>query len=125
MKLIRFSPIRNSDKSAVSLNDFITVKTETSIGWSNEKNTFSCGIFSQTATFTIQVKRSEYEIGIRYFIAKLKNSYFYAGKIKNAVTTLLNEVALSQENVDASTLDLLKVMNYDTGKRYSEATMTF
>lgn len=92
------------------------MKTETHIGLSDPKKTFSCGIFSQTATFVIQVKRSECEVGIRYFIAKLRNTSFYVGKIKSVVTSLLNEVAQSQENIAASTLDLLKVMNYDSGK---------
>ncbi len=104
------------NESVASLNDFITMKTDTNIGLSDPKNTFSSGIFSQTATFLIQVKRSEYEVGIRYFMAKLRSTSFYIGKIKSAVTSLLNEVAQSQANIAASTSDLLKVMNYDSGK---------
>lgn len=100
-----------------TFNEFKTISTQVRIGLTDPLNTFSCGIFSQTATYMIQMLRSQYEIGIKYFISKLQSTVFDILSIKNLATYLSNEVSKSLLNFRYTTLDYLRVMNYNSGKR--------
>lgn len=108
--------IQHVDPEVVALNNFKTINTDYRIGLTYPRKAFSCGLFSQTATFTIQVQKSEYEVGVRYLIARLQNTVFTANSIRDAAHALLFYVSDPGTDVTNIALDLMRTMYYKTGR---------
>lgn len=114
LKLINDLPIEHND---MALNNFKPLRTDYRIGLTYHRKAFSCGFFSQTASFTMQVKRDEYEMGAKYLIAKFQNTVFNSNNIKDAANSLLYYVTDPNTDVTFKAMDLLRTMYYKSGRR--------
>lgn len=117
LKLINDLPIEHNDSDVVALNNFKPIRTDYRIGLTYHRKAFSCGLFSQTASFTMQVKRDEYEMGAKYLIAKFQNTVFNSNNIKDAANSLLYYVTDPNTDVTFTAMDLLRTMYYKSGGR--------
>lgn len=100
-------PIKNEENEDVELEP---IDSGYYIGLPN------LGLFTQTASLTIQVQHYEYEIGVKHLIAKLQNTVFDASNIVEAVNILLNKASDSLFDYETTALELLRTMYYMPSK---------
>lgn len=116
LKLIYDLPIQHEDEKITALNDFKTVDLDYRIGLTTPSKSFSCGSFSQTASLLMQVEKFQYEIGVKYLLARLQYIPFDASNIKDAASTLLNSYIPSSLTNEYAVNDLMRAMHYKSGK---------
>ncbi|XP_037046641.1 uncharacterized protein C05D11.1-like [Bradysia coprophila] len=111
LKLMAESKI-NHDAEMDALNDFETISFDYRMGLTEPLKSFSCGSFSQTASVLMQVEQWQYDIGIKYLLARLQYTTFNATMIKDAASSLLNDYIPSALNHEYASIDLLNSMYY-------------
>lgn len=112
LKLMNERPIEHENPEITALNDFKTVDGYYRIGVTAPIKPFACGSFSQTASFSVQVRKWEYEAGIKYLLARLQYVPFRALDIKESAQKMLDEYPTALAHQYAAN-DLARAMIYE------------